>query len=70
MFDVARVIVFAKDLERTPIEIAFRSDDVDADRGKLVARGASMGPVRHLGTLALCDGIDPEGNVFQLSSRS
>ena len=55
---VARIIVFAKDME-----------DMSAFYGSVVARGASMGPVREFGNLHLCDGVDPEGNVFQLSNR-
>ena len=53
----------------TPIKFAFHVADVTAASEALRARGAEMGPVREFGTLALCDGTDPEGNVFQLSSR-
>jgi len=55
--------------ESTPLKVAFFADDVDARRAELIARGAHMGNVQRVGPLALCDGIDPEGNVFQISNR-
>jgi len=56
--------------EATPLKVAFFAADVDARRAELVARGAHMGEVQRAGSLALCDGIDPEGNVFQISNRA
>ena len=53
----------------TPLKVAFGVTDVAATRAALEARGASLDPVREFGGLHLCDGIDPEGNVFQLSNR-
>ncbi len=50
-------------------KIVFSSRSVSRDRDVLVKRGARMGPARTLGRLHLCDGKDPEGNVFQLSNR-
>ena len=50
-------------------KVVFWSKSVARDRDRLVQRGAAMGPVRNLGRLHLCDGQDPEGNVFQLSNR-
>ena len=43
--------------------------DLDALREKLVARGVPMGAIKSYPGLtgALCDGTDPEGNVFQLA---
>lgn len=55
--------------EAMPIKLAFHADDVDARRAELIARGARMGKVQRAGSLALCDGVDPEGNVFQISNR-
>ena len=52
-----------------PHKIVFYAQDVDAARAAVVARGAVMGAVRKFGTIALCDGQDPEGHVFQLSTR-
>jgi catechol 2,3-dioxygenase-like lactoylglutathione lyase family enzyme len=53
----------------TPIKLTFHSDDVHRDRADLAARGAQMEEVREFGDLQLCNGIDIEGNVFQISSR-
>lgn len=49
--------------EDTPIKLVFRVDDLEAERARLIACGVAMGDLRPWGS---CDGIDPEGNVFQL----
>lgn len=56
--------------EDTPIKLAFHVDDVAAERERLVAAGVTMMPLKTFGSLSLCDGLDPEGNVFQISSRA
>lgn len=53
----------------TPIKVVFGAADVHGARTELVARGANLGPVHEFGDLHLCDGVDPEGNIFQLASR-
>ena len=53
----------------TPLKVAFHTPDVHRARAELEARGARMGPVQGSGERDLCDGIDPEGNVFQLTNR-
>lgn len=55
--------------DSTPIKLCFRTDDVASLRDELSARRANMGPAKQFGDLCLCDGVDPEGNVFQLSNR-
>lgn len=55
--------------EGTPIKVAFGVESVNETRRELESRGATMGPVREFGALQLCDGTDPEGNIFQLSNR-
>jgi predicted enzyme related to lactoylglutathione lyase len=52
-----------------PHKIVFFAEDVEAARAAVVARGAVMGDVSRFGSLALCDGQDPEGHVFQISNR-
>jgi predicted enzyme related to lactoylglutathione lyase len=47
----------------TPIKLVFEVDDVVLARGKLAAHGAVMQEPKPGGA---CDGIDPEGNVFQI----
>lgn len=51
------------------IKLCFRVDDVDAAHAALVAAGVRMREVHHHGDVAYCDGIDPEGNVFQITTR-
>ncbi|HWM88922.1 MAG TPA: VOC family protein [Kofleriaceae bacterium] len=53
----------------SPIKVALQVDDVDAARASLAERGAIMYDVRRTDGAALCDGLDPEGNVFQITSR-
>ncbi len=48
---------------QTPIKLAFETEDVVAARAHLISRGAVMFEPRASGS---CDGLDPEGNVFQI----
>src|SRR5438445_7989916 len=50
-------------------KLAFGSKDVGKTREELVQRGARMGKLKDFGDLARCDGKDPDGNLFQISSR-
>jgi len=52
-----------------PPKIAFYAADVAAARATLVGRGAVMGKVASGRAIDLCDGKDPDGNPFQISSR-
>lgn len=55
--------------KRSP-KLVFYSADVEATRAELIARGAKMGKVHNpFGDLKFCDGNDPAGNAFQISSR-
>lgn len=51
----------------TPIKLVFQADDVEAARTRLTSHGAVLGETRAWGA---CDGLDPEGNVFQLTSTA
>jgi catechol 2,3-dioxygenase-like lactoylglutathione lyase family enzyme len=51
-------------------KLAFGSADVKKTREELLARGAKMGKVKDFGDLVLCEGRDPDGNPFQISSRA
>ena len=53
----------------TPFKLSFYATDVEAARASLIERGALMGEMVRFGELVLCDGLDPEGNVFQLTNR-
>ena len=53
-----------------PPKIVFYSADVAGSRAALVKKGVKMGPIQKTELFQFCDGRDPEGNDFQLSSRS
>ncbi|MFN0252298.1 MAG: VOC family protein [Kofleriaceae bacterium] len=50
------------------VKLAFRVGDIDGERARLVGLGVTMREVQHWVGIAFCDGIDPEGNVFQLTT--
>jgi len=51
------------------IKIVFGSKDVAAERKKLIEHGIEMSEIVEFGDIHLCDGRDPDGNPFQISSR-
>lgn len=51
--------------ESSPVKLVFVVDDVERERTRLAASGVTMFE-RPWGS---CDGIDPEGNVFQLRAH-
>ena len=51
------------------VKIVFGSKDVAAEREKLIEHGVEMSEVVEFGDIHLCDGRDPDGNSFQISSR-
>ena len=55
--------------EDTYVKFVFASTDVEADRKHLIEKGVRMNDVVRYGAIDLCDGADPEGNIFQISSR-
>jgi predicted enzyme related to lactoylglutathione lyase len=50
--------------EETPLKLVFDVPDVAVAREQLSARGATMMAPSPWGS---CDGLDPEGNVFQIA---
>jgi catechol 2,3-dioxygenase-like lactoylglutathione lyase family enzyme len=54
---------------KRPPKLAFYAADVAAVRAVLIRRGATMGKVLSTASFDLCDGKDPDGNAFQISSR-
>jgi catechol 2,3-dioxygenase-like lactoylglutathione lyase family enzyme len=52
--------------EEAPIKLVFWVPDVERERARLLACGVQMLELRAWGA---CDGIDPEGNVFQIAKR-
>jgi len=51
------------------IKLGFDVDDVEVVRARLIAAGHAMREAWPHADLLVCDGIDPEGNVFQIRSR-
>jgi catechol-2,3-dioxygenase len=51
------------------IKLCFHAGDVAAARSDLVARGVRMRELHQFGAVTFCDGVDPEGNIFQITSR-
>jgi len=50
-------------------KIVFGVHDVDSVKAVLEKRGAKMGKIHSFDGIKICDGKDPEGNQFQISSR-
>jgi catechol 2,3-dioxygenase-like lactoylglutathione lyase family enzyme len=50
-------------------KIVFYAEDVAQIRAELTARGAKLGAVQDAGEFQFCDGKDPEGNPYSISSR-
>jgi predicted enzyme related to lactoylglutathione lyase len=50
----------------TPIKLVFEAPDLEGARAHLVAHGAVMLEPHRWGA---CDGLDPEGNVFQIVTQ-
>jgi catechol 2,3-dioxygenase-like lactoylglutathione lyase family enzyme len=50
-------------------KLVFGTADVPATRAELETRGVKMGAIHSFDNIQICDGSDPEGNRFQISSR-
>ena len=50
-------------------KLVFIVGDVDAERGRLAARGVRVGKHHTHSQFECCDFKDPDGNVLQISSR-
>ena len=53
---------------RSP-KLAFYAKDVAATRNTLIKRGTKMGKIISTKSFDFCDGKDPDGNAFSISSR-
>jgi catechol 2,3-dioxygenase-like lactoylglutathione lyase family enzyme len=53
--------------ERNPVKVIFAAEDVASERSRLVSMGVTilLRPWQNLAES--CDGVDPEGNVFQIA---
>lgn len=50
-------------------KLVFGSKDVANEKARLERLGIKMSEIVNFGEIQLCDGRDPEGNYFQISSR-
>ena len=50
-------------------KIVFGVRDVPAAKNLLESRGVKMGKIVSFNGIDICDAYDPEGNLFQISSR-
>jgi catechol 2,3-dioxygenase-like lactoylglutathione lyase family enzyme len=55
--------------EDTALKACFHVDDVDASRAAMIADGVTMQEIHRWQGIAFCNGIDPEGNIFQITTR-
>jgi hypothetical protein len=51
------------------IKIVFGSDDIEGEKRRLETLGITMSDIVEYEGIKLCDGRDPDGNSFQISSR-
>ena len=51
------------------VKIVFGSKDVGAEKQRLEGLGVRMSDIVEFDGIQLCDGRDPDGNWFQISSR-
>ena len=68
--EISREIVITNPPEPrqgTPLKLVFETLDLEAARSHLLSHGAVMHEPRSWGA---CDGLDPEGNVFQIVAAS
>ncbi len=75
-FDTGRCVLALHDGGRTrqgetpSHRIVFQTDDIQAARNKLLARGVQVGEVRSPAPgVQVVDGRDPEGNVYAIESH-
>lgn len=57
-----------KPRERNPVKLIFLVEDVRAERARLESLGITMLNRPWQNPAESCEGIDPEGNIFQISS--
>lgn len=54
--------------ERNPVKLIFQVENVHAERARLELLGITMMNRPWQNPAESCDGVDPEGNIFQISS--
>lgn len=51
------------------VKIVFATSDVPGEKARLEALGIEMTEIFSFGEIEMCDGRDPDGHHFQISSR-
>lgn len=64
--DAAAGVASPQPREKSPVKLIFAVDDVAAEKSRLEALGVTMLPRSFQQPAESCDGVDPEGNVFQI----
>ena len=54
----------------TCVKLCFHVENIEEARAALEAASASPGDIHRFGGIAICDALDPEGNVIQVTTRS
>jgi predicted enzyme related to lactoylglutathione lyase len=57
-----------KPRETSPVKLIFSVNNVPAERNRIEAMGVTMLRQSWQNAAEECEGIDPEGNIFQISS--
>ena len=55
--------------EDIPMKVAFRVENIAEMRARIESHGVEMRKIQKGSNVCFCDGIDPEGNIFQISNR-
>lgn len=61
-----RIATPPREREESPAKLIFAVKSVATERKRLIARGVSM---RDVSAWGACDGVDPEGNIFQITKE-
>ena len=67
------IAVPAKPREEMPLKLVFAVDDIARARGRAAALGGAVKAAEHewkFDGARVCDGHDPEGNIFQIRQTS
>ena len=51
------------------VKLVFHSNDVAGEKARLEGLGVKMSKIMEFGEIQMCDGSDPNGHRFQVSSR-
>jgi len=58
-----------KEISKNKTKIVFVTSDVLATKNLIEEKGIKLGKINSINGINLCNGKDPEGNIFQISDR-